>query len=396
MTQATGLAQGHGMACQCIAVRRQPLTLISFDCRSSGRRRSEAGARIPRVGGRCRTVARAWGKLRCYTYWLMRRVALLLITLTIAASGQTMPTRIPPEEAAKHLINKPWPNYPQLAEAGRITGNVILQISIDDSGTASVQRAISGHPLLVPAAIDAANHWKYQPFEVDGKPAAVVTVVMVTFGNAWTHEAEDRAEMLFQRDFWTAEEAAQAAIAKGDYARSEEQLNKARELVSTHSVGLRNVPERWQWLTTMGHLRMLQQKYDEAEEYYRKALALQNRDKDAPELAASLANLGKLFAEENDSILRTITSSAPLPFTRKILRRSDPATPVRNGFTGEQSHTRRGCFRSSRHSAMTPLVQTNSVTPFWSFRVSSAQLIVSRLYPPANKRSRALLLSSCR
>src|SRR2546422_2285831 len=42
----------------------------------------------------------------------------------------------------------------------RSTGNVILQISIDDSGAASVQRAISGHPLLVPAAIDAAKHWK--------------------------------------------------------------------------------------------------------------------------------------------------------------------------------------------------------------------------------------------
>jgi hypothetical protein len=28
-------------------------------CRSSGRQRSEAGARIPRVGGRCRNVARA-------------------------------------------------------------------------------------------------------------------------------------------------------------------------------------------------------------------------------------------------------------------------------------------------------------------------------------------------
>ncbi len=224
-----------------------------------------------------------------------------------------MLTRIPPEEAAKHLIKKPSPNYPQLAEVGRITGNVILQISIDDSGTASVQRAISGHPLLVPAAIDAANHWKYHPFEVDGKPATVVTVVMVTFGNAMTHEAEDRAEMLFQHDFWTAEESAQAALAKGDYPRSEEQLNKVRELVSTHSVGLRNVPERWQWITTMGHLRMLQQKYDEAEEYYRKALALyQNGDRDAPELAASLADLGKLFAEEkrfdlaHDHVVRSV------------------------------------------------------------------------------------------
>jgi len=209
-----------------------------------------------------------------------------------------MPTRIPPEEAAKHLIEKPSPNYPQFAELTRITGNVILQISIDDSGTASVQHVMSGHPLLVQAAIDAVNHWKYQPFEVDGKPATVVTMVMVTFGNAVTHDAENRADMLFQHDYWTAVESAQAAIAKGDYARSEEQLNKARELAS-HRVGMRNAGEGWQWLTTMGHLRMMQQKYDEAEEYYRKALALyQNGDKDAPDRAASLASLGNLFAEE--------------------------------------------------------------------------------------------------
>jgi len=101
----------------------------------------------------------------------MRRVALLLIALTIAASGQTIPPRTPPDEAAKHLIKKPLPNYPQFAELTRITGNVLLEISIDDSGTASVRRVISGHPLLVQAAIDAANHWKYDPFEVDGKPA---------------------------------------------------------------------------------------------------------------------------------------------------------------------------------------------------------------------------------
>jgi len=73
----------------------------------------------------------------------------------------------------------------------------------------------------------------------------VVTVVVVTFGNATIQEAEVRADMLFQHDFWTAEESAHAALANGDYARSEEQLNKARELVSTHSVGLRNLPERW-------------------------------------------------------------------------------------------------------------------------------------------------------
>jgi tetratricopeptide (TPR) repeat protein len=155
--------------------------------------------------------------------------------------------------------------------------------------------------MLVPAAISAVSRWKYQPFEVEGKPAAIRTLVLIPFGNAGSHTAEDRAEIAFQNNFWTAEDSAEAALTKGDYARTQEQLDKARDLVSPDTKETRHTRERWQWITTMGRLRMAQKKNDEAEQYFKQALALRENkweDKDSPAIAASLANLAALYAEE--------------------------------------------------------------------------------------------------
>jgi hypothetical protein len=135
-------------------------------------------------------------------------MTLAVLALALAALGQTTPKRISPDEAAKHLVSRPSPEYPPLAAQARIQGNIILHVTIDESGAASVSRYVTGHPMLAPSAI-SVNKWKYRPFEVDGKPATVVTLVMVTFGKPANHDAEDRAEMSFQDNFWTAEEAAQ-------------------------------------------------------------------------------------------------------------------------------------------------------------------------------------------
>jgi TonB family protein len=228
----------------------------------------------------------------------MRRIIAVLV-LGFAAFGQTMPKRIPPDEAVKHLVKKAPVTYPPMAEAARIQGNIILEVSIDESGAASVRRIVTGHPMLAPAAIESVNRWRYQPFEVDGKPTKVVTLVMVTFGQPWwQNEAADRAEMLFQDNFWTAEESAQAALDKGDYAGAQQQLNKERDALAKRSDSSHEL-ERWQAMISMGRLAMAQQKYDEAEQHYKQAEKLrQSGDKNSPEMAATLADLGKLYADE--------------------------------------------------------------------------------------------------
>jgi protein TonB len=42
-------------------------------------------------------------------------------------------------------------------------------------------REISGHPFLIPAAIDAVKQWRYKPYMLNGKPMAVATEISVNF-----------------------------------------------------------------------------------------------------------------------------------------------------------------------------------------------------------------------
>lgn len=271
----------------------------------------------------------------------MRRVAVLLL-LTVTAFAQAV-TRIPPDDAAKHLIKGPQPKYPELAEAARIQGNVILQIRIDESGTASVLRLVQGHPMLAPAAIEAVKAWKYQPFEIDGKAAQVNTVVMVTFGNPGNHASADRAEMVLQDSFWTAEEAADAALNKGDYAHADELGNQAWSLVSADK-DLHGA-ERWQCLTTMWRVSMLQQKNEQAEQYYKKALALHENkweDKDSPDIAVSLANLAALFAEEKKFDLAREHAARSFAIFQKNFKKAG------SGSAGPRQAYGRGAAQESR------------------------------------------------
>ncbi len=225
----------------------------------------------------------------------MRRIFIVLV-VAVAAFGQGASTRVPPDEAAKHILSKPSPAYPSLAEQARIQGDVILEVTINESGAVSAIRLVSGHPMLVEAALENVKKWKFHPFEVDGKPATAQTFVMVTFGSPADRDA-DRTEMLFQYEFWTTLDLAQADLSKTDYAGAEGQLNKERDLLLL--VGKFPHPqERWRWATSMGNLAMAQRKDEEAEQYYKQALAIYDANKEAPEVAATLAYLGNLYAVE--------------------------------------------------------------------------------------------------
>src|SRR5438105_2869414 len=153
----------------------------------------------------------------------MHKIATVLF-LAATAVGQISPVLVSPDEAAKHLVKAPVPQYPTLAETARIAGDVILRITIDESGaaSASVGGVVSGHPMLGQAALNEIPQRKYRPFEIGGKPTRVTTYTMVTFGSPY-HIAEDRAAVMF--DY--LDDSARTAMDKGDYTTAEQQLNKA-------------------------------------------------------------------------------------------------------------------------------------------------------------------------
>jgi len=82
--------------------------------------------------------------------------------------------------AAKLLTSVP-PVYPELAKQARIQGVVRLSLVIAKDGTVQNMTVLSGHPLLVKAAMDAVKQWTYQPTIVNSLPVEVSTTAEVNF-----------------------------------------------------------------------------------------------------------------------------------------------------------------------------------------------------------------------
>jgi len=79
------------------------------------------------------------------------------------------------------LIHKIDPNYPPLALSARIQGQLLLTASISKTGEIENLVLVSGHPMLVPAALAAVKQWRYRPFLLNGEPVEVETTITVNF-----------------------------------------------------------------------------------------------------------------------------------------------------------------------------------------------------------------------
>lgn len=79
------------------------------------------------------------------------------------------------------LISQPKPIYPALAKQARIQGVVTLQALIAADGTVKDLGVISGHPLLIPSALEAVRQWAYQTTLLNGEPVEVMTQIDVNY-----------------------------------------------------------------------------------------------------------------------------------------------------------------------------------------------------------------------
>jgi protein TonB len=79
------------------------------------------------------------------------------------------------------LIRKVQPIYPPLARSARVQGSVLLAAEISKDGTIKDLKLISGHPMLVPAAIQAVSQWRYRPYILNGEAIEVETQITVNF-----------------------------------------------------------------------------------------------------------------------------------------------------------------------------------------------------------------------
>jgi periplasmic protein TonB len=104
-------------------------------------------------------------------------------TVSRPPTPPSVPQRVPVMstiEAAK-LISRIQPVYPPLAIQARIQGNVVLHAIIAKEGGVSELQVLSGHPLLVNAALAAVRQWRYSPTLLNGQAVEVETTITVSF-----------------------------------------------------------------------------------------------------------------------------------------------------------------------------------------------------------------------
>jgi protein TonB len=78
-------------------------------------------------------------------------------------------------------VSKPQPAYPLLARALEISGDVAVDVVIDESGNVSAARPTSGPLLLRQAAVDAAYKARFTPTLLSGQPVKVKGLITYRF-----------------------------------------------------------------------------------------------------------------------------------------------------------------------------------------------------------------------
>lgn len=73
------------------------------------------------------------------------------------------------------------PEYPPQARHDRVSGQVIVEVKVDECGRVIDARAVKGHVQLVEGAIKAARQWQFKPTKLAGRPVKVIGTITFNF-----------------------------------------------------------------------------------------------------------------------------------------------------------------------------------------------------------------------
>ena len=93
-----------------------------------------------------------------------------------------VPIRVGGDVKAPIQIHMVDPQYTDEARAKRVSGIIIAEIIVNESGRVVEARILKGLPFgLSAAAIEAVKQWRFQPGTLQGTPVAVLYAVTVNF-----------------------------------------------------------------------------------------------------------------------------------------------------------------------------------------------------------------------
>ena len=91
------------------------------------------------------------------------------------------PLRVTSTMLQGKVIDRVVPVYPELAKRIRLSGDVSIEVIISPEGRVESVRVVSGHHMLIAAAMDAGKRWRFEPTILNGIPVRVTGVITFVF-----------------------------------------------------------------------------------------------------------------------------------------------------------------------------------------------------------------------
>jgi protein TonB len=109
-------------------------------------------------------------------------------TISLPQSGPLPEPPAPKQELRKtsqviagRILRRVEPEYPPIAKQARVTGTVVVEVSVDEQGNVSSARVQSGPQPLRAASVAAAMRWKFQPSTLNGAPVRTISRLVFNF-----------------------------------------------------------------------------------------------------------------------------------------------------------------------------------------------------------------------
>lgn len=216
-------------------------------------------------------------------------IVIFVVALTTAAQTDPVKT-VSAAEATNHIVHRVEPSVPPLAKAVKIGGKVKLHVVVSQSGEVSSATFVSGHPLLVQAAIDAVKQWKFKPFLEGDTPIVVATDVELDFPGGMSE-----SESAVRDKYFRVEDECRGLVKSAKYAEAEPKCRQAVEI--SENLPKEVVLERSGALSMLANAIYLQRRFSEAISLYERALELDKgyRKPDDADLGSDYANLGRTY-----------------------------------------------------------------------------------------------------
>ncbi|HLH05399.1 MAG TPA: energy transducer TonB [Bryobacteraceae bacterium] len=107
--------------------------------------------------------------------------AALLVPACSLYAGDAI--RVSDADAQKSIVSKVRPEFPAIAKQMKLSGRVVVDLTVAEDGKVEKADVVSGNPILGNAAKNAAKQWTFRPFQENGKVSEAIVRINFDFAN---------------------------------------------------------------------------------------------------------------------------------------------------------------------------------------------------------------------